>query len=257
VCAGIGDSASQLLAFHFVFLMKKTFVLVHGAWSGHYAWGAVQPLLAQAGHRVVAFDLPGHGDDHTPLNQLTLASYVAATARRVAAAAGPVVLVGHGLAGMVISQVAENMPDQVAELIYVCAYLPLHGQRATDFADPDSLLALNLIVAADQRTATVQPAAIVPIWAADCPKAFQQLVVAQHRPEALAPFQDKVTLTAANFGRVPKCYIETLHDESISTTLQRQMLLANGTVAHVAALDCGHSPYFARPAELARLLLNC
>ncbi|GAB3584562.1 alpha/beta fold hydrolase [Hymenobacter daeguensis] len=234
--------------------MNKTFVLVHGAWSGQYAWSEITPLLEQAGHRVLAFDLPGHGDDATPLEQLTLDRYVAATVGRIEAEPGRVVLVGHSMAGMIISQVAEHIPDRIGQLVYVCAYLPQNGQSAFDFNDPDSLLPPNLVVAADQRTATIKPEAIVPIFAADCPAAIQQLVVARHRPEPLAPFQARVTLTDARFGQVPKCYVETLNDVGISTNLQRRMLLANGTVAHVSALDCGHSPFFARPQELADIL---
>jgi pimeloyl-ACP methyl ester carboxylesterase len=237
--------------------MNKTFVLVHGAWSGQYAWSEVTPLLEQAGHRVVAFDLPGHGDDATPLEQLTLDRYVVDTISRVETEPGRVVLVGHSMAGMIISQVAERIPDRIEQLVYVCAYLPQDGQSAFDFPDPDSLLPPNLVIAADQRTATIKPEAIVPIFAADCSEAIQRLVVDRHRPEPLAPFQAKVVLTDARFGRVPKCYIETLNDVGISTNLQRQMLLTNGSVAHVTALDCGHSPFFARPQELADILINC
>ena len=237
--------------------MRKTFVFVHGAWSGQYAWAEVRPLLEHAGHRVVTFDLPGHADDSTPLAALSLESYVAATVQRIEAEPGRVVLVGHSMAGMIISQVAEQLPTRIAQLVYVCAYLPRDGQSAFDFPDPDSLLPANLVVSADQRTATISPEAIVPIFAADCSEAIQQLVVTRHRPEALAPFQGKVTLTAANFGRVPKCYVETLHDVGISTNLQRQMLLVDGTVAHVISLNSGHSPFFAKPSELVDILVNC
>ncbi|UOQ52247.1 alpha/beta fold hydrolase [Hymenobacter cellulosivorans] len=234
--------------------MPSTFILVHGAWSGRYAWAVVQPLLKQAGHRVVAFDLPAHGDDVTPAAGLTLSSYVQATIRRIEAEAGPVVLVGHSLAGMIISQVAELISHRISRLVYLCAYLPADGQSAFDFRDADSLLPPNLVVAPDQQTATIQPAAIVPIFAADCPLAVQELVVARHRPEPLAPFQQRVMLTAANFGQVPKFYVETQHDVGISTRLQRQMLLANGSVADVVALDCGHSPFFAQPEALVSVL---
>ena len=237
--------------------MNKTFVLVHGAWSGQYAWAAVSSLLEQAGHQVITFDLPGHADDPTPLADLTLADYVTATRQQLETVSGKVVLVGHSMAGMIISQVAEHVPDRIEQLVYVCAYLPRDGQSAFDFTDPDSLLPPNLLVSADQRTATIRPEAIVPIFAADCPAAIQELVVTRHQPEPLAPFQDRVALTAQRFGQVPKCYIETLHDVGISTNLQRQMLAANGAVAHLAALDCGHSPFFARPAELAAMLINC
>ena len=44
----------------------STFVLIHGVWHGAWCWDKVAPLLEQAGHEVVRFDLPGHGEDRTP-----------------------------------------------------------------------------------------------------------------------------------------------------------------------------------------------
>jgi Alpha/beta hydrolase family len=35
-----------------------TFALVHGAWHGAWCWERLAPLLQQAGHDVVAMDLP-------------------------------------------------------------------------------------------------------------------------------------------------------------------------------------------------------
>jgi len=234
---------------------------MHGAWLGRYAWSEVRPLLEQAGHRVVAFDLHGHGDDHTPLAQLTLEAYVAATIRHIEAEAGPVVLVGHSLAGLIISQVAEAIPARIAQLVYVCAYLPRNGQSAFNFPDPNSLLPPNLVVSADQLTATIKPAALVPIFAADCSAAVQQLVMARHWPELLAraagPVPDPGKANRIGLRPSAQMLHRTLHDVGISTNLQRQMLLANGSVANVAALDCGHSPHFARTAALVDILIHC
>ena len=39
----------------------STFVLVHGAFSGGWAWNKVIPLLENEGHTVFAPDMPGHG----------------------------------------------------------------------------------------------------------------------------------------------------------------------------------------------------
>ena len=43
------------------------FALVHGAWHGGWCWEEVTPLLEAAGHRAYAPDLPGLGEDRTPL----------------------------------------------------------------------------------------------------------------------------------------------------------------------------------------------
>lgn len=53
----------------------STYVLVHGAWHGAWCWKYVTPLLENEGHKVVAPDLPGHGEDKTPIADITLEAY--------------------------------------------------------------------------------------------------------------------------------------------------------------------------------------
>jgi len=50
------------------------FVLVHGAFGGAWCWEPVIGPLEAAGHTVEALDLPGGGDDRTPVEGVTLAS---------------------------------------------------------------------------------------------------------------------------------------------------------------------------------------
>ena len=85
----------------------STYVLVHVSWGGAWCWDRVAPLLEQAGHHVVAFDLPAHGEDTTPVEQVTLASYTDRVVAVLDAQSEPVILVGHSHGGVVITQVAE------------------------------------------------------------------------------------------------------------------------------------------------------
>ncbi|WP_046245390.1 alpha/beta fold hydrolase [Hymenobacter terrenus] len=235
---------------------KLTYVLVHGAFAGQYAWQLVKPRLEQAGHKVITFDLPGHGDDPTPAAQVTFESYVRTVVDHINAEAGQVVLVGHSMGGMVISQVAEQIPDKLAKLVYLSAYLPQNGQSIQDLSgagDSESLIGPNLKLAADYSTASLPTDIAVQVFAGDCSDDIKKLVAATNKPEPLAPFQAQVALTAANFGRVPKYYIETLHDQGVGTALQKQMV-SSGAVAKVYTLESGHSPYFAKPAELVTIL---
>ena len=236
--------------------MEKTFVLVHGAFAGQYAWDMVKPMLEQAGYKVVTLDLPGHGDDTTPPGEVTFANYVDAVGEQLAAEPGQVTLVGHSMAGMVISAVAEQMPDKIDKLIYLSAYLPKDGDdlQTLSSGDPESLIGPNLAFAADFSSASLPSDVVVQVFAGDCSDEIKALVVAKNKPEPLAAFQTKVVLTDANFGRVPKFYIETLKDQGVGNGLQRKMVAANGHVQQVYSLDCSHSAYFAKPAELTALL---
>ena len=50
-----------------------TFVLVHGAFHGAWCWFKLLPELEKRQQRTVAIDLPGAGDDPTPVATVTLA----------------------------------------------------------------------------------------------------------------------------------------------------------------------------------------
>src|SRR5688500_17601273 len=119
-----------------------TYVLVHGPWHGDWCWERVAPLLRVVGQRVETPDLPGHGDDRTPAAEITLRLYAEAIERVLATRSEPVVLVGHGKAGAIISEVAERCPDSVVALVYLAAYLLQSGESVLDvgLADRDSLL---------------------------------------------------------------------------------------------------------------------
>lgn len=107
----------------------STYVLVHGAWHGQWCWDKVAPLLRQAGHKVVAFDLPAHGqEDKTPLSEVTFDLYVQRTCEVLAAQAEPVILVGHSSGGAVISGIAERSPMKIEKLVYLTAYLIRDGE---------------------------------------------------------------------------------------------------------------------------------
>lgn len=48
------------------------FVLIHGSWHGAWRRDLLVPRLKAAGHSVIAPDLPGRGEDRSPLADATL-----------------------------------------------------------------------------------------------------------------------------------------------------------------------------------------
>ena len=109
-------------------------VLVHGAWQGAWCWERVGPLLRQAGHDVTAESLAGCGERSAELSPaVTLERHVEeVTASLPDGDRRDVVLVGHSYSGMVITGVAERVPERLAGLVYVDAFYPAHGQSALD-----------------------------------------------------------------------------------------------------------------------------
>ncbi|MBM4779139.1 MAG: alpha/beta fold hydrolase [Archangiaceae bacterium] len=237
--------------------MPQTFILVHGAFADAHAFDAVKPMLEARGHRVIAVDLPGHGADTTALKDLSFEKYVTSVHALVEAQPAPVVLVGHSMAGLVVAQVAERAPSKVRQLVFVAAYLPKTGQSLEALAkgDPTSLVGQNMQFAADSSTVTIKKEALADALAADLPKEVQGFIVAGHKPEPLAPFQGKVTLSDAAFGSVPRSYVFTTADRAVTPSLQQQ-LVAAWPNTKTASLATGHLPFLSQPQAFVNALLD-
>ncbi|HEV2523852.1 MAG TPA: alpha/beta fold hydrolase, partial [Gammaproteobacteria bacterium] len=104
-----------------------TFILIHGAWQGGWCWERIVPRLEAEGHRVFAPDLPGMGQDPTPLAEITLDRWVQFVSDLVYQQKEKVILVGHSRGGLIISQVAEQLPEHIQSLVYLAAILVPNG----------------------------------------------------------------------------------------------------------------------------------
>jgi pimeloyl-ACP methyl ester carboxylesterase len=235
---------------------KATVVLVHGAWQGPYTWVPVVSKLQQRGYTVVNVELPAHGTDQTAVAGLTMNSYRDKVLAAInAQPAAQVVLVGHSLGGAVISMVAEAAPAKIAKLVYVAGFLPANQQSVFELAgqDPQSLLGPALSLSPDGALAGVNRAQLVNIFCQDGSAAVQQQVVANYRDEPAGPPAEKVTLSAANYGRVPKYYVRTLRDQALSPVLQDLMLRAT-PVQKEYRIDSGHTPHLTAVEELSSII---
>lgn len=235
---------------------SMTYVLVHGAFQDSSAWSEVVPLLEAQGHKVMTVDLPGRGGDPTPPSQITLDHHRDAVIHVINAQAGKVILVGHSFGGITISLVAEAIPEKIEALVFVAAYLPVTGDSLASLAAQDQGNAFtdqNFMIAPDYSTAEVLAADVVKIFCNDCTADFQKRTQERILPEPLGAMNTPVTVTAENFGRVRKVYVETLQDNAVSNLLQKLMLQTT-PVDKVVTLDTGHMPFFSDPAGLVAAL---
>ncbi|HEV2478103.1 MAG TPA: alpha/beta fold hydrolase [Puia sp.] len=237
---------------------RRTYVLVHGAWTSSAGLEQVKEGLEKAGQKVILVSLPGHGDDQTPPNTLTMDVYRDKTIEAINAVHGKVILVGHSMAGMIISAVAEKIPNRIDKLIYLAAYLPANGQSLLDLAstDKDSYLGNALVPSEDKLTIGIKKDVIVPAFCQDAPDGVKNVVVSTFRAEPAIPLTNKVTLTMENFGHVPKYYIHTLQDHTVSPELQKRMVAAASNVVKEYSLDSSHTPFLSMPDQLVDLLLK-
>lgn len=235
---------------------STTYVMVHSAWLGGWAWRSVAPLLEKHGHKVIAPDLPGHGQDKTPPAKVTLDSYVKTVTDVLDSQETAAILVGHSLGGIIISQAAENRPDKVKSLVYLCAFLlPSGGSflKATEGVK-GSMVLDNLVMAPDKTYVTIKEEVMHEAFAHDVPdEAFAQakpLIV----PEPTAPLGTGISITQEKWGRIPRYYVECLADKAIPPAVQKAMYTAI-RVQKVFSMDTSHAPNLSAPQELAEHLL--
>jgi len=231
------------------------FLLVHGAWHGGWCW---ERLEAEFHARHIGYsilDLPGLGDDTTPASEISLAAYTEHVTRFVIELDRPVELVGHSMAGAVITEVAEQLPGFIEGLIYLCAFLPRNGETLAELGREDREAGLNaaLVRGDDPDTVQVAEDAARELFYQDCRIEDAEAAIARLRPQATAPFHEPVRSTDERWGSVPRSYILCNDDRAISPAMQRRML-ARVPCDPVVELASGHSPFYSNPAALAAAL---
>ncbi|CUH64331.1 acetoin dehydrogenase E2 subunit dihydrolipoyllysine-residue acetyltransferase [Thalassovita gelatinovora] len=227
------------------------FLLVHGAGHGAWCWRDVIPELAALGHRARAIDLPGHGEDNTPYQQVTLDLYADAI---VAALDRPMIVVGHSMGGYPITLAADRNPLNFLQLIYLCAYVPQPGLSLADMRKqaPSQPLLPAIRRTQDRQGWTVDPTRIRDLFYHDCPAETVGYAGSKLCIQATQPTSVSVE-TGDNYANIPKHYIICTDDRTIPPEYQREMT-RHWPRPDVSTLDSGHSPFFADPAGLAKRL---
>jgi len=235
-----------------------TFILIHGAWHGGWCWDEVAPLLRAAGHVVIAPDLPGMGKDKTPLAKVDLSKWTLFVSDLVAQAFEPVVLVGHSRGGIVISEVAQLVPDRIQTLVYLAAFLVPNEKTLADMlrsAPPNPVADGAIVMDPGGATSTIAPAKVVPAFYNTTPPALRARAATLIGVEPMMSFMTPIRTTAARYGRVKRAYIECTQDNAIPIALQRTMQEAL-PCKPVVTLDTDHSPFFSAPEALCKALLE-
>ncbi len=240
---------------------SQHFVLVHGAWSTSAVWSRLAPHLRAAGHRVTAIELPGRGRDSRPSEDVTLASYASAITDVLKIQGSSVVLVGHSLGGMAVSQATEYAPDMVRTLVFLTAFVMGDGETTASRRDPNS--GLNPALRFDFRPGTKIPlrsrldpayaAQIRAAWFPELPQGDADQVIRDLISEPAAPAAEKLQLSAARFGRVDKVYIQCSRDGGITPSMQRNHA-SKWPMRRVLTLEAGHWPMLSMPERLSRML---
>lgn len=234
------------------------FVLVHGAYGGAWCWEPVTAPLEAAGDTVETLDLPGAGDDKTPVEGVTLESCAERVCAQLAQRPEPAVLVGHSMGGVIVTQAAALVPELVESLIFVCAFMPSDGQSLLDLTrlpeGKDDMIQANLVVEGDPPVAVLAEEATAEAIYNCCTAEQTAWAVARRRPQPVAPFETPVRIDEAVLASIPRSYVVANRDQSIPLALQRRMIREH-PCRQVVELDTDHAPYLSATDELVAALI--
>jgi pimeloyl-ACP methyl ester carboxylesterase len=138
---------------------RRTFVLIHGAWHGGWAWRRVADRLEAKGHYVLAPTLTGLADRSHLLNKsVDLDMHIADIVNLFEwDDLTNVTLVAHSYGGWPVSGAMEHLVPRVSSLVYLDAFFPDDGQAGTDVQLPEFAKALDAAMARGDIARPVPP----------------------------------------------------------------------------------------------------
>lgn len=236
----------------------STYLLVHGAWHSGRCWERVAPLLSSAGHVVFTPSLTGYGEKSHLLDPgVGLDTHVDDIVRLIVEdELTDVVLVGHSYAGLVISSVANEIPERIGCLVYLDAMVPNDGESAADVI-PVTHALIEMALTSDSGW-RVPPLPEMPppfgLFGVTDPADVAWLK-AMLSDQPVRCLQQPVRLDNPAADKIPRVHIHCT--EGIPEGFDRRPVPAtqpNGTPALVWELATGHDCMITMPEELAELL---
>jgi pimeloyl-ACP methyl ester carboxylesterase len=238
-------------------VIPATIVFVHGGQHTGACWAPTIASIRKldADQRMVAVDLPGHGNEPGDLATLTIEQCVQSVVRQVAAAgAGDVVLVGHSMAGITLPGVATALgAERVRHMVYIACCIPPQGGSVMSTLKPP----VSWIAGAMSKFTKVSKPLPGPIaawmFANGMTKDQKKLVVAGLVAESSVITKERVD--RSTMPDLPTTWVLTMRDNSLRPKLQREFVANLGNVDEVIEVDTCHNVMMSEPDELAALLL--
>lgn len=217
------------------------FVLVHGAFHGARCFDRLVEVLASLGATCTTPELP--------LTSLAAdAAVVRSTLDRMD---GPVVLLGHSYGGAVVT-VAGNHPA-VERLVLLAALAPDAGEAVNGGPVEISRSFLSALRTGASGQLEVDPEQAARLFYPDADPLAAAAAAARLRPGSTGLPGERIERAA--WRSRPTSYVVCADDPIVLPVSQRALAARTGGAVYEITGD--HSPFLARPVELAELLLRC
>ncbi|HUZ02767.1 MAG TPA: alpha/beta hydrolase [Thermomicrobiaceae bacterium] len=242
-----------------------TFVLVHGAWHGGWCWRKVTPLLRAAGHEVYTPTLTGLGERaHLLSPDVNLSTHIDDVVSLLYYEdLSGVLLVGHSYGGMVITGVAERVPERLRRLVYLDALLPDDGQSMYDSEYDDDPGMRDRWTAGAIETQGVLAFPGSPTIVDSYLAAFHitdpvdlAWVRPRFKPHPLATAGEALRVPEHRAAQIPSSYIRCAGSADLPTPIHMHARNAQARGFDYHEIASGHDAMVTAPRELAALLIE-
>jgi pimeloyl-ACP methyl ester carboxylesterase len=215
-------------------------VLVHGAWTDGSCWREIIAILQRRGILTAAVQMALESLNHD-------VDLVLRIVRRMHA---PVLLVGHGYGGTVITQ-AGNHAD-VRGLLYVAAFAPDIGQSTAEAYEEHAATTFMGRAQIEDGRAYLTPEAFRDYFAHDLPVVESRVLASVQSAITIAAVREKI-VSAAWHSR-PSWYALTAEDRMLDPRIQREILCR--IQATPLTIQSGHVPFLSHPRETASAVIQ-
>ena len=217
-------------------------VLVHGAFCDGSSWGSVIPLLQEAGHTVLAVQLPLKG----------LSDDIATTRQALASLSGPTILAGHSYGGAVVTGAGTDAAN-VSGLVYIAAYVPAEGETLGDLNDrfPATEGQKHIGPSYLKDTVWIEPSVFPQVFAADVDPIQARIMATVQKPTGFGCLIEKTAQPA--WQKLPSWYLVSENDATINPDAERWMAQRAG--ATTSSIASSHASPVSHPREVADVIL--
>ncbi len=223
---------------------KGTFLLVHGAWGGGWAFREVDRLLSADGYKVYRPTLTGQGErSHLSSPNIDLSNHIQDIVNVIEwEKLHDVILVGHSYGGMVITGVADRIPDRIGRMIYLDAFDPEDGE---------SVNAIRKLSKGQPLNTVEENGFLMPTWLKpDAP-------LPHDVPMPARTFSEAISLKNQTVARkIPTTFILTVdpgkkaEDDTFYPSYER----AKARGWRVMTMEGDHNVQWSHPKELVKFL---
>ena len=233
-----------------------TYVIVHGGWHTGELFEETAAVIRQAGFDVLLPTLAGNapGDPKDVGLEEAIRSVIDCVE---AAGLNEFILVGHSYGGMVITGVADRLPEPIRRLVYWNAFVPNDGESLNDMVPAHYVEMFDGLVAADGSI--TMP---FPIWREafinDGSAELAAAAYAKLNPHPYRTFTDKISLkTNPAEMPIPKSYINCTEDIALPQSLGWHPRLSEKLgLFRLVQAPGSHELCFTNPALLAQKIME-